>query len=119
MRLPILICTFMLMPILSFAQESDGILVEGDVDCGEWLSARKVSSASHFETFLIGIVNGLALGREIAIWDAGGLEVSREQLFYWMDAYCEKAPLSNVISGAFGFADERTNGQFTVAAKGN
>lgn len=107
------------LSVTAFAQESSGVVIDGHVDCGEWLSARKVSSASHFETFLIGIVNGLALGRVIDIWDAGGLRVSREQLFYWMDAYCEKAPLSNVISGAFGFADERTNGQFTEAAKGN
>ena len=115
-----MICALALLVscITSNAQES-GVLTKGSVDCGQWLSARKVSSASTFETFLIGVVNGLAVGRRLDIWRAGGLQVSSEQLFYWMDAYCEKAPLSFVMEGAFVFADERTNGQFTEAAKVN
>jgi hypothetical protein len=115
-----MICALALLVscVTSNAQES-GVWVEFNVDCGQWLSARKVNSPSTFGPFLIGVVNGLALGRGIDIWRVGGLQVSSEQLFYWMDAYCEKAPLSYVIQGAFAFADERTNGQFTEAAKVN
>ncbi len=93
------------------------VAVEGNLDCGAWLDARKSNSSKFFEHYLIGTINGMALGRNIEIWNANGIKVSREQVYFWMDSYCQKNPLSYTITGAFAFANERTNGLYNDAVK--
>lgn len=94
---------------MTFAQ---GIWTEGLLDCGGWLNARKENKAQILEAYMVGMVNGMALGRGVEIWRARGIRISEDQLFYWLDSYCQKNPLSRPIEGAFSLADERTNGEF-------
>lgn len=88
------------------------VMVEGKIDCGMWLDSRKSNQSQSLEHFLLGTVNGLAIGSDIEIWQADGLKVSREQLYYWMDGYCQKHPLSSPITGVLKFANERTNSRY-------
>ena len=104
-----LLFIFLIFPSLTFAQE---IMIEGLVDCGNWLTARQAKTSPYLEHYLIGLINGLALGRNMEIWNANGVKVSREQLFFWMDKYCQKNPLSYVVTGSLEFSDERTNHRF-------
>ena len=90
-----------------------GIWTEGTVDCGMWVTARKQNSAQAFEGHLLGLLNGLALGRRVDIWRAEGVPMSRDQAYLWMDNYCQSNPLSHVVSGAVMLADEKTNGTFS------
>ena len=94
---------------LSYAQ---GVYVQGTINCGLWLEARKNSKSIHFENYVLGFVNGLALGRNVEIWRAKGMEISNEQLYYWMDNYCKNNPLKGVVTGAFDFANEMTNDEY-------
>lgn len=91
---------------------AQGVAVQGHLDCGRWLEARKNSNSKHFEHYLLGFVNGLALGRMVDIWNAKGTTISNEQLYYWMDNYCNKNPLNSAITGSFDFANEMTNGEY-------
>ena len=85
-----------------------GIVVEGTVDCGEWITARSNNTAVPLEHYLLGLLNGLALGRQDEFWRADGRsKPSREAIYLWMDKYCRDNPLSNPVSGAFVLFDER------------
>lgn len=97
---------------LSFAvptstQAAEGIFIEGTLDCGQWLEARAARRSQILEGYLIGFFNGMALGTNTNFWDAGGIRISREQVFFWMDKYCREAPLSHVITGASRLHAER------------
>jgi hypothetical protein len=92
---------------------AQGIWVEGPVDCGLWVKARKHEGAAiAFEDYLVGLMNGLALGSYIDFWHAGGIPVSQEQVFLWMDKYCERLPLSNITVGSTELMNERTGDAF-------
>ena len=104
----------LLITILTFASATcskAAIWVEGAIDCGSWLSARKTASAQYLEHYLVGTVNGLAMGSALEIWGGtDGIRVNREQLYFWMDGWCQTNPLLGLIAGTFAFANERTNG---------
>ena len=54
----------------------------------------------------------MAIGRMIEIWKAQGNPMSKEQVYLWMDKYCESNPLSRVVIGAEELANEKTNGEY-------
>ena len=94
------------LPVLGAAQ---GISVEGALDCGQWSAARTKERAGYFEHYLLGLLNGMALGKRIEFWHAGGRSSpSREAVYLWMDKYCRENPLSHFITGAFELFAERT-----------
>ncbi len=88
------------------------IRVETAEDCGEWTKARKLKRSSPHEARLIGLLDGMAIGRMIEIWKAQGNPMSKEQVYSWMDKYCQANPLSRVVIGAEELANERTNGEY-------
>lgn len=83
------------------------ITLRGVTDCGLWLDARKQERAVALEHYLVGLVSGLAFGSQTEIWNARGGAVTDKQLFYWMDGFCERNPLKNVLQGALEFKKER------------
>ena len=87
--------------------------VEGILDCGLWIAARKTNDAAALEHFLLGLLNGISLGSNVEFWRARGLPISREQAYLWMDGYCAKNPLKEVYEGAFALMSERTGGAYS------
>jgi hypothetical protein len=105
----------LLVAILTFTNTAyaQQVWIEGSIDCGLWSTARKANSAQYLEHSLVGLVNGMVLASVIDIWGGtDGNKVSREQLYLWMDGWCQKNPLKKIMGGALDFADERTNGAF-------
>jgi hypothetical protein len=94
-----------------------GISIEGSVDCGMWAKARKETRSDYFEHWLLGTLNGLSLASGIEFWQAGGIGVSREQVFLWMDNYCQKHPLSQIVAGSVSLLNERTGGAYDAYVK--
>ncbi len=86
--------------------------VETAEDCGEWVKARKLKRSSPHEARLVGLIDGMAIGRVIEIWKAQGSPMSKEQVYFWMDKYCQANPLARVVIGAEELANEKTNGEF-------
>ncbi len=84
----------------------------GMVDCGLWVKARKQGTALALENYLVGLMNGMAVASSIEFWNAGGIPVSQEQVFLWMDKYCEHLPLSNVLAGSSDLMNERTGNAY-------
>ncbi len=107
-----------LLVIISISASAQGVIVKGgSIDCGKWLTARKTNTANYYEYYLLGIVDGLALGRAVDIWTGKNGRITSEQFYYWLDSYCEKNPLNMTITGAFNFADEMTAGEFNSKAR--
>ena len=107
-------CILFLIPFELFANT---ITVRGSIDCGDWLKAREVQQSSLYETYVIGVVNGMAIGRLIDLWNFEGISVSDNQVFYWLDNYCKRKPLKDVNSALFDFADERTDGVWRASTE--
>lgn len=77
--------------------------------CAEWANARSGGydfSRGLAEGWLVGLLDGFAVTVRRDIWSTGaGLEP--DQVFYWMDRYCEKNPLGITPSGAVELMTER------------
>jgi len=108
------VCILFLIPFELFANT---ITLRGSIDCGDWLKAREVQQSSPYEAYVIGVVNGMAIGRLIDLWNFEGNSTSGNQVFYWLDNYCKKNPLKNVNSALFEFADERTDGAWRASTE--
>jgi hypothetical protein len=110
-----LIAGFLLWCCVAQAQ---GIWIEGRLDCGMWLDARSKKISATYEHFIVGMTNGLAIGREIDVWRRKGMPISQEQFFFWMDGYCKNKPLNSALEGALEFANETTEGMFNRKVSG-
>jgi hypothetical protein len=54
----------------------------------------------------MGFVNGVALGADLNFWIEGG-EITNDQVFFWMDRYCDNNPLKDVTDGVIALFVER------------
>ena len=84
------------------------VVIEGMMDCGMWLKARKDSTSQSLEHVVLGFMNGLSFGGQREFWRAGGHKVGREQVFFWLDNYCQKNPMNDVYEGAIVLFRERS-----------
>ena len=71
--------------------------------CADWAKHRK--SNSLFSQFsLIGMLNGLAYTSDKNFW----ADLEPDQVYFWMDRYCDNNPLSNTTDGAIKLMNETT-----------
>jgi len=117
MRTALSISLALALTLASGISAGQRIWVETAEDCGEWVKARKLKRSSPHEARLVGLIDGMAIGRVIEIWKAQGNPMSKEQAYLWMDKYCQSNPLSLVVTGADVLADERTNGAYNRQLK--
>ena len=96
---------------------AQGIYAKGTLDCGMWIKGREEKASEILEHYVMGTINGLALGRSVEIWKANGIEVSVDQAYLWLDNYCRQNPLQHVMPGLIRFSDERTSGRFSTALR--
>ena len=100
--------------VSSMTAGAQGVVAKGgSIDCGEWLDARKTKTAGYYEHYLLGLIDGMSLGRVVNIWAGKGGRITVAQYYYWMDTYCEKNPLQMTVSGAYDFANEMSDGYYT------
>lgn len=93
------------------------VWTSGNLDCGSWIMAREAKMSQAIEDYIVGLMNGLALGREVELWHAKGA-TTQEQVFLWFDNYCRMNPLSNPTGdGARKLADELSDGDFSREAR--
>ena len=94
--------------IMTGAANAQGITVEGILDCGQWVRARTEKNSTAIGHYVIGVINGLAIGKGVEFWRAGGINISTEAIYLWMDGYCRQHPLNQVFEGAFALYKERS-----------
>ena len=115
MRKTFVILALSLGCAVTYGQET--VSVEGGFDCGVWAIARKEDRAKYLEPYLLGLIDGLALGLFVEVWRAGGAGVTREQAYDWMDKYCAHDPHRMLAQGAQEFVSERIQGTLKKRAK--
>lgn len=99
-----------LLFISSASQAQQAVTVRGLIDCGKWVSARSMQPASaYFETAVQSYLNGLSMASGIDIWNWGGVGMSEQQAFLYVDNYCQKNPLESVWQAGWMLANEKTN----------
>lgn len=112
------LATFVLMCLLvglfsSVDGEAKEINVRGSPNCAQWANARNDKFPSEHRWYLVGVLNGLALGSGTEFWSRSGHQISNEQAFYWMDIYCQKNPLGDLTTGAILLMKERSDEEYT------
>ena len=112
MRIGLSISLALALMLTSGMSAGQRIWVETAEDCGEWIKARALKRSSPQEARLVGLLDGMAIGRMTEIWKAQGNPMSKEQVYAWMDQYCQANPLSRIVIGAEELANERTSGEY-------
>lgn len=74
--------------------------------CADWAKYRSEGTAFGLEQYLVGEMNGLALGTGLDVWRLP-TPIEAEQAYYWMDRHCENAPLDFLVNGIFALFDLR------------
>jgi hypothetical protein len=82
------------------AQPVFGARVIGMPDCGGWVRDSKERSSDR--AWLLGYLSGLSSMHEFFGKNDNPLAKisSSNQIYVWMDNYCQKSPLKNVADGA-------------------
>jgi hypothetical protein len=102
--------TFLLFPT-SLTAETFGnkpVNVEGGSDCGDWLASRQRKTSIALEHYVLGMLNGLALGTDREFWHADGRAISWDAAYFWVDAYCRSHPTDVLATAVLTFFKERT-----------
>ena len=89
----------------------------GSANCADWIKSRQDKVSIRFEYFLMGTVNGMAIGSNFNIWACRPVRIDRDQMFMWVDEYCRKNPLSLQINAVQDFVEVVTNGEYHEKAK--
>jgi hypothetical protein len=84
------------------------VTIEGDVECADWVKWRTKSGSDILEGYVIGLLNGLSIARDVEFWQVDGRRLSRESVALWMDKYCRDNPLSSPVYGVRELFKERT-----------
>ena len=74
----------------------------GVTDCGRWVTESKSTRISA-KTWLLGYLTGLGAMHEVNNRNDDPMKKinSSDQIFLWMDNYCQKNPLKDVADGGF------------------
>jgi hypothetical protein len=80
----------------SFPSFGQSVTYFGGVDCGAWINRNSQTQQAWLTGFLSGMNSSLANPKN----DPLAKLISADQIFIWMDNYCQKNPLETVWSGA-------------------
>ena len=79
-------------------------VIGADLDCSEWVDSRTKRKSLALEHYVLGFLNGLAMGNGVEFWRADGGILSSEGVYLWLDNYCQNQPLGlNVTWKARGY----------------
>lgn len=99
------ICLALSLAVTTSA-DAQTIYVPHGWTCADWASARSEKTALAGEYYLTGVLTGMALSSMQDFWRQP-YPIEKDQVFFWMDQYCARNPLSIVMTGAFVLAEER------------
>ena len=87
----------------------------GRPDCGQWIAAKRQNQ--NYNSWLAGYVSGLNYmydnleyySKDKPVADKLGTVSSLEQIFLWVDNYCQKNPLENLVTAGSALMIELIN----------
>ncbi len=96
-KLFIVLVTSLIFIQPAVSQKAPNIANFGVSDCGQWVANSKSNFA--IRTWLVGFMSGLNAGIATSTNDPLDKINSAEQIFLWMDNFCQKNPLKTVADG--------------------
>jgi hypothetical protein len=93
-KILILLVTSLIFIQSAFSQVSTSF---GAPDCGQW--ATKAKSNPSYKSWVVGYLSGLNSALFTSKNDPLDKINSAEQIFLWMDNFCQRNPLKNVQDG--------------------
>ena len=85
------------------ATQAEAVEVVGFGTCAVWAEDRRTRIV-YREFALLGMLNGLAYASGKNFW----ANLEPDQVYFWMDRYCDNNPLSNTTDGAIKLMNETT-----------
>ena len=85
------------------------VTLMGVQTCASWAEDRRIADdvTKRSHAWLQGLLNGFSFAASKEFWHSGeGL--TNDQVFFWMDRYCDENPLKGVVDGAITLMNERT-----------
>ena len=91
------------------ATQATAVTLMGGNSCAEWAEDRRLDDnvSKRSQAWLRGLLNGFAVAADKEFWDSGD-GLTNDQVFFWMDRYCDENPLKRVSDGAVTLMNERT-----------
>ena len=87
-----LLLILLIIPALSFGER---VWIQGSLDCGLWLDARKNNDSDVIKTAALSFANGYAFGSGRDVWQKP-TKISPSQLNYMVDQKCRDDPTLSV-----------------------
>ena len=77
--------------------------------CATWAEDRRIAGgmSMSLEAWMVGLFNGFSFATEKEFWTSGD-GLTNDQVFFWMDRYCDENPLKMIMHGAITLMNERT-----------
>ncbi len=90
-------------------ENREGVMIIS-FNCGDWVTQRQEGPAQSIKLrgYVVGYINGLAIGRAAELWRANGDVLSQDQVFLWIDNWCKENPLETLDRAIFQFARLRS-----------
>jgi hypothetical protein len=96
--------------VLVFIQPAYGSTIRGGSDCGKWIKENQSDNfaALSMRAWLVGFMSGMNLIYSLHNKNDDRLSniKSNQQIYSWMDNYCQKNPLNDVDDGAISLFNE-------------
>jgi hypothetical protein len=102
-----LLLILLIIPALSFGER---VWIQGSLDCGLWLDARKNNSSEILEGVVLPFANGYAHGSGQDVW-LKPTKISPSQLNYMVDQKCRNDPTLSVWAALAIILSERGFGE--------
>ena len=95
---------FLMLPMPVYAD----VQVNATGSCEMWLKAGKNKVFRQIqEAFVLGLLDGLSLGKDMNFWITSEGELKVNQALSWVDRYCRERPSQHTIKGVQQLFDSR------------
>ena len=91
------------------ATQATAVTVKGVSTYAQWAEDRRIDGTMSImsESWLLGLLSGFSFAAEKEFWGSGG-GLTNDQVFFWMDRYCDENPLKGQMNGAITLMNEHT-----------
>jgi hypothetical protein len=107
-------------PVAVNARTPSPVVLNVGPSCAEWLETRQAPYSiyeGYNEGFIVGVLNGMSIASGVSLWRNPQGPLRREQVYYWVDEYCRKYPLNDLMMALVAFAQEVSQGAYGQAVE--
>jgi hypothetical protein len=107
-------------PVAVNARTPSPVVLNVGPSCAEWLETRQAPYSiyeGYNEGFIVGVLNGMSIASGVSLWRNPQGPLRHEQVYYWVDEYCRKYSLNDLMMALVAFAQEVSQGAYGQAVE--